>query len=309
MAERREFYYPSSDGKTRIHAVEWTPEGEARGVVQLVHGIAEYALRYDTFARQLTARGFVVAAEDHMGHGGSVAEGAARLCFGETDGWQHAVDDVHTLRSLMGEKYPALPYALLGHSMGSFLARHYLIAYPGTVRAAIIMGTGQPGALTLAGGQFLAKRTVKQHGAAYFDPQLSAIAFGAYNKPFSPNRTEYDWLSVNTANVDAYLADPLCGGEITAGLLRDMLGGLAFIGKEENAKKMDPNVPVLFVSGEKDPVGDMGAGVRRVRSLFERVGVRDITCRLYPDLRHEILNEESGADVGNDIIAWLEGKL
>lgn len=309
MAERREFYYPSSDGKTRIHAVEWTPEGEARGVVQLVHGIAEYALRYDTFARQLAAHGFVVAAEDHLGHGGSVAEGAARLCFGETDGWQRAVDDVYTLRSLMGEKYPTQPYAMLGHSMGSFLTRNYLISYPGTVRAAIIMGTGQPGALTLAGGQFLAKRTVKQHGATYFDPQLSAIAFGAYNKPFAPNRTEYDWLSVNTANVDAYLADPLCGGEITVGLLRDMLGGLAFIGKEENAKKMDPNVPVLFVSGEKDPVGDMGAGVRRVRSLFERVGVRDITCRLYPDLRHEILNEESGADVGNDIIAWLEEKL
>lgn len=309
MAERREFYYPSSDGKTRIHAVEWTPEGEARGVVQLVHGIAEYALRYDRFARQLTARGYVVAAEDHIGHGGSVAEGAVRLCFGEKDGWQHAVEDVHALRCLMGEKYPALPYAILGHSMGSFLTRNYLIAYPGTVRAAIIMGTGQPGALTLAGGQFLAKHSVKKHGAAHFDPQLSGIAFGAYNKPFAPNRTEYDWLSVNTANVDAYLADPLCGGEITAGLLRDMLGGLAFIGKEENVKKMDPNVPILFVSGEKDPVGDMGAGVRRVRGLFERAGVRDVTCHLYPDLRHEILNEASGADVGNDIIAWLEEKL
>lgn len=309
MAERREFYFPSSDGKTRIHAVEWLPEGEARGVVQLVHGIAEYVLRYDAFARQLTARGFVVAAEDHLGHGGSVAEGEARLCFGETDGWQHAVDDVYRLRCLMGEKYPSLPYAILGHSMGSFLTRTYLIEHPGTVRAAIIMGTGQPGALTLSGGQLLVKRAVRQHGAAYYDPQLCAIAFGAYNKPFAPNRTEYDWLSVNTANVDTYIADPLCGGEITVGLLRDMLGGLAFIGKEEHVKKMDPAVPVLLVSGEKDPVGDMGAGVRRVRGLFERAGVRDLTLRLYPGLRHEILNEDCGAAVGEDIINWLEEKL
>ncbi|MBE6910725.1 MAG: alpha/beta hydrolase [Ruminococcaceae bacterium] len=306
MANRKEFYFPSSDGKTSIHAVEWTPDGEARGVYQIAHGVAEYALRYEPFAEFLADKGFVVVANDHIGHGQSVAEGAAPLYFGEKDGWMHVVDDMHALRNLTAQKYPGLPYFLMGHSMGSFLARTYLIRYPGTVRAAVIMGTGQQPGYMVAGGKLAAAIFGRKSGFDKFDATVDNLAFGAYNKPFEPKRTNYDWLSVNTENVDAYIADPLCGGQATVGLFRDMLGGIGFISKASNLAQMDMSTPVLFISGAMDPVGDLGKGTTKAYESFKKAGVKDVTLKLYPNLRHEILNEKEKDQVRADILAWVE---
>ncbi len=311
MPERKEFYFPSSDGRTSIHAVEWTPDGAARGVLQIAHGVAEYALRYDPFARFLAERGFAVVANDHIGHGLSVAEGAAPLYFGASDGWTHVVDDMHELRRLAGQKYPGVPYFLMGHSMGSFLARTYLIRFPGAVKGAIVMGTGQQPGYMLAGGKLVANLRGKKVGFDKFDATVDNLAFGAYNKPFEPKRTNYDWLSVNTENVDAYIADPLCGGQATVGLFRDMLGGISFIEKPANLARMDLSTPVLFVSGAMDPVGDLGKGAAKAYESFRKAGVRDVELKLYPGLRHEILNEsEKDRDrVRADILAWIEKRL
>ena len=306
MANRKEFYFPSCDGKTQIHAVEWTPEGETVGVYQIAHGVAEYALRYEPFAEFLTQHGFVVVANDHIGHGQSVAEGAAPLYFGEKDGWMHVVDDMHALRSLTHDKYPELPYFLMGHSMGSFLARTYLIRYPGTVKAAIIMGTGQQPGFMVAGGKMAANFFGKKTGFDKFDPTVDNLAFGAYNKPFEPKRTNFDWLSANEENVDRYIADPLCGGQTTTGLFRDMLGGIGFISKASNLAKMDMDTPVLFISGAMDPVGDLGKGPAKACESFRKAGVKDVTLKLYPLLRHEILNEKEKDQVYADIWAWIE---
>ena len=143
MAICREFYFPSSDGSSRIHAAEWTPEsGEIIGVLQIAHGVAEYGMRYAPFAEFMTEHGFAVVANDHLGHGLSAEKDADTLYFGPRDGWKHVVDDMYALRCRTKEKYPDVPYFLMGHSMGSFLTRTYLIRYPGTVDAAIIMGTG-----------------------------------------------------------------------------------------------------------------------------------------------------------------------
>jgi len=306
MANRKEFYFPSSDGKTSIHAIEWTPDGDVRGVYQIAHGVAEYALRYEPFAEFLTDKGFVVVANDHIGHGQSVAEGAAPLYFGEKDGWTHVVDDMHALRNLTAQKYPGLPYFLMGHSMGSFLARTYLIRYPGTVSAAIIMGTGQQPGYMVAGGKLAAAIFGRKSGFDKFDATVDSLAFGAYNKPFEPKRTNYDWLSVNTENVDAYIADPLCGGQATVGLFRDMLGGIGFISKASNLAQMDMSTPILFISGAMDPVGDLGKGTTKAYESFKKAGVRDVTLKLYPGLRHEILNEKEKDQVRADILAWVE---
>ena len=306
MANRKEFYFPSCDGKTQIHAVEWTPEGEAKGVYQIAHGVAEYALRYEPFAEFLTGKGFVVVANDHIGHGLSVADGAPALYFGAERGWMNVVDDMYALRNLTSQKYPRLPYFLMGHSMGSFLARTYLIRYPGTVSAAVIMGTGQQPGYMLAGGRTVANVIGKKHGFDKPNAAVSNLAFGSYNKPFEPRRTDFDWLSVNTENVDRYIADPLCGGEATVGLFLDMLGGIAFIGKQANVARMDKNMPVLFISGAMDPVGDLGKGVRKACESFRQAGVRDVTLKLYPGLRHEILNEAEREQVYADIRAWIE---
>ncbi len=309
MPDRKEFYFPSSDRKTQIHAVEWTPDTAPVGVYQIAHGVAEYALRYEPFAEFLCAKGFVVVANDHIGHGLSVADGAAPLYFGAKDGWTHVVDDMFTLRQKTGKKYPGLPYFLMGHSMGSFLARTYLIRYPGTVKGAIIMGTGQQPGYMVAGGKLAARIIGKKSGFDQFNATIDGLAFGAYNKPFEPKRTNYDWLSANPENVDRYIADPLCGGNATVGLFLDMLGGIGLIGKQSNVAKMDKNTPILFISGEMDPVGDLGKGVKKAYESFRKAGVKDVSIKLYPGLRHEILNEKEREQVCADIWAWVEPRM
>ena len=306
MANRKEFYFPSSDGKTSIHAVEWLPEGKPIGVYQIAHGVAEHALRYEPFAEFLNSKGFVVAANDHIGHGLSVTEGAAPLYFGEKDGWTHVVDDMFELRKQTRQKYPGIPYILMGHSMGSFLARTYLIRYPGTVTAAIIMGTGQQPGYMVAGGKLAAKVIGRKNGFDKFNATVDNLAFGAYNKPFEPKRTKYDWLSVNEENVDRYIADPLCGGDTSVGLFLEMLGGIGFISKPSNLAKMDKSTPVLFISGAMDPVGGLGKGTTKAYESFRKAGVKDVELKLYPSLRHEILNEKEKDQVYADIWAWIE---
>nr|WP_325300426.1 lysophospholipase [uncultured Dysosmobacter sp.] len=306
---RNEFTFPSADGRTAIHAVEWLPEGDVRAVLQISHGVAEYILRYEPFAEYLTARGFAVAGHDHLGHGGSVAEGAARLYFGPRGSWSWVVDDLYTRRQLAGKRFPGVPCFLLGHSMGSFLARTYLIRYPGTVDGAVLMGTGQQSPALIAGGRAVAAAESARIGEDRASPLVEKLAFGAYNKRFAPNRTSNDWLSVSMENVDRYLADPLCGGTPTSGLFREMLGGLTFIAKPENLKRMNLNTPVLFISGEMDPVGDCGRGVKKAFRSFQKAGVRDVSLQLYPELRHEILCEDCRETVYGDIFQWLEARI
>ncbi len=307
MENRKEFYFPSSDGLTPIHAVEWQVENPI-GVLQISHGVSEYALRYEPFAQYMNSKGFAVVANDHIGHGLSLADGAAPLYFGRHDGWQHVVDDVYTLRDMTGKKYPELPYFLLGHSMGSFIARTYLIRYPGTLSGAIIMGTGQQSPALILGGRAFAKIEGRRIGFDQFSPAVDQLAFGAYNKKFAPNRTPFDWLSVNEENVDAYIADPLCG-DASVGLFFDMLGGIGFVGKQSNVNTMNVNTPILFTAGDQDPVGDMGNGVKKAYASFQKAGVRDVSLKLYPGLRHEILNESRREEVYDDLWKWIEQRM
>ena len=307
MENRKEFTFPSADGRTAIHAVEWHPAGrKPAGILQIAHGVAEYALRYEPFARFLNAHGFLVVANDHLGHGESVDEGAPQLYFGEKGSWQHVVDDMYTLRCRTGEAYPELPYFIMGHSMGSFLTRTYLIRYPGTVKGAILMGTGQNPDAMLVGGKALASVLARKVGRENASDVVEKLAFGAYNKAFAPNRTGYDWLSVSEENVDAYIADPLCGGMASTGLFLELLDGMAFIKKPANLRHMNMATPVLFISGDRDPVGGMGKGVRAACDSFRRAGVRDAELKLYPGLRHEILNEDCRAQVYDDLWEWIE---
>lgn len=306
---KNEYTFPSHDGLTPIHVIEWLPDGEVRAVLQIAHGIAEYAARYEAFAASLAAQGFAVVANDHIGHGQSMAPGAEPLYFGPKGSWNTVVDDIYELRSLTGRKFPGVPYALLGHSMGSFLARTYLIRYPGTVDAAIIMGTGQQSAALCAGGKLVAAVEARKVGEEHPSPVVDKLAFGAYNKLFAPNRTAFDWLSADEENVDRYVADPLCGGSASIGLFREMLSGISFISSSENLKKMNANTPILFVSGAMDPVGDCGKGVKLAYESFRKSGVRDVTMKLYPEARHEILNDFCREEVFRDLADWLSRRL
>ena len=308
MAAEKEFTFPSSDGLHRCYAREWLPEGPPRGVVQLVHGVAEHVGRYAGFASWLAGKGFVVAGEDHLGHGKTVDDGKFGY-FGPQNGWDLVVKDIRRLRELEGEKYPDAPYFILGHSMGSFLTRTYLIRWPGTVKGAILSGTGQESALTVAGGKLLCGLICKVKGPDTCSSLVHNMALGAYNKQFAPNRTSSDWISRDEAAVDAYLADPLCSFMPTVGMFRDMMGGLQFIADPANLARMDKDTPVYFLSGDHDPVGSMGRGVRKVEELFRSAGCRDVTVKLYPGGRHEMFNELNRQEVFDDLLAWIESRL
>ena len=309
MAITSEFFFPSSDGKTLIHVNQWTPsERRILGVVQIAHGVAEYGARYAPFARFLCGHGFVVVANDHLGHGQSLIPGGPMVYLGEKDGWWNVVDDMECLRSRVAKVFPDRPYFLFGHSMGSFLSRTHLIRYPGRLDGCILCGTGHQSPALIAGGKLIADREIRRLGKKAFSARADDLAFGAYNKAFAPTRTRFDWVSASEENVDAYIADPLCGGDTSLGLFRDMLDGLSCITRQSNMNKMDKELPVFFIAGDQDPVGDMGRGVRRACDCFRRAGIRDLSIKLYHGLRHEILNEASRLYVYQDVLDWLEAR-
>lgn len=311
MTNMSEFTFLSTDGKTQLHGMRWEPEGRSvRAVLQLCHGVAEHIARYDAFARYLNSLGIAVVGHDHLGHGLSLPEGGTPVYFGEGNTWHTVVDDIYVLHQCIRLWYPDVPLCIMGHSMGSFLTRTYLIRYPGTVKAAIIMGTGWQPKAVIAGGLAVAKAVGAVVGESGTSELVTKLAFGAYNRLFAPNRTSCDWLSADTDNVDAYMADPLCGADATVGLFRQMLLGIRFNQRLSNLRQMDPQTPVLFIAGGKDPVGDCGNGVRRTYQEFRRAGVQDCTLKLYPGLRHEILNEKAQQrQIFEDIGLWLTAKL
>ena len=193
--------------------------------------------------------------------------------------------------------------------MGSFLTRTYLIRYPGTVDGAIIMGTGYMSAASTAASLAVINAECLRNGESRPSAVATKASFGIYNRRFAPNRTSMDWLSLNPDNVDAYLKDPLCQGSASAGLFREMLSGIRFVCKEDNIRKMNHHTPILFISGAMDMVGDCSKGVERTAAAFQRAGMRDVTVKLYPELRHEVLKEDCREQVYDDIDRWLEGKL
>ena len=308
MTKFTEFTFPSKDGVHSCHASLWEPDGAPRAVVQIVHGVAEYAGRYDHFARYLAEHGFVVCGEDHLGHGKTVDDGKYGY-FGKKDGWTLVTADVRQLRTLMGERFPGLPYFLLGHSMGSFLARTYLCAYPGTVDGCILSGTGQEKPALVAAGRAVASAVCALRGPEAVSALVDKLSLGAYNRSFRPNRTGADWICRDPAVVDAYTADPFCQFLPSVSMYHDMMTGLQMLVRPENLKRLDPDTPVYLFAGDRDPVGANGAGVQKVAGLFRQYGVKDVTVKLYPGGRHEMLNETNKEQVYADTSAWLEAHL
>jgi len=297
-----EFYIPSN-GKGSLHCGMWKPAAAPKAVVQLVHGIAEHIARYDDFARFLTERGYLVVADDHMGHGGSIGPDGVQGYF--CGGWLSAAADEKSLHDRAAAMYPGIPYIILGHSMGSFLLRTYLYTYPDALSGAIISGTGWQPPLAISAGLALCRAEARRLGETGVSPLLVRMMFGSYNRGFDKTRKN-DWLTSVSPVVDAYNADPLCGFDATVGLTRDMLTGIQMNENPENLARMEKSLPVLFVSGGKDPVGAQSAGVLQTIDAFKRAGMKNIAIHIYPEGRHEMLNESNRAEVYADILAWLE---
>ena len=306
---KKEFYYPSSDGKTRIHAVEWIPEEEPKAILQIAHGVTEYILRYEEFAEFLTSKGIIVVGNDHIGHGSSIAENAKPMYFGPEGSFKYAVDDVNTLYKTIKEKYENIPYIILGFSLGSFIVRRFLIDYPDTVDGAILVGTGQIAPIKIKIAKFIAKSEAKKHGDDNPTPMIKSLSFDNYNKLFKPNRTDYDWLCLSKTSLDKYIKDEKRGKELSAGLFREMLSGMEYTGNLENIKKMNKNIPIIFLSGEMDPVGEKGKSVKKAYDYFKKAGIKDVSMKLYKDLRHDILHEDNAEQIYQDILEFINEKV
>jgi len=300
---RTDFWYDSK-GAGRIHGCRWTPEGEPKAVVQILHGIAEFVERYDDFANFLTRHGFLVVAEDHMGHGQSInGEGIRGYFHG---GWFTAIEDSMQLMQDVKTDYSDLPYILFGHSMGSFMARTILCKYPDCgLTAAVICGTGWQPAFALPALIRVVEAVCKKSGETDPNEKLQNLVFGSYNRKVEHPRTPFDWLSRDSKIVDAYIAHPLCGFTASSGLLRDMMKGIHYIEQSKNLQNMNKKLPVFFIAGGDDPVGSYGKGVQTCADAFRKNGMEDVSVRIYPLCRHEILNEWGREDIYEDVLHWI----
>ena len=308
MSRMSESAFLSSDGKTSLYYREYFPDSEPVGIVQIVHGLAEYIARYDDFARFLADNGYIVVLHDQLGHGNSISGKGSEDFFAEKDGWDTSIQDIRLLHNMTAAKYPGKPYFLFGHSMGSFQVRTFLIRFRTGIDGAVISGTGQQNPVLIKSVRLMCAMEIRRHGARYKSKRLLAMAFGNYNKKISNPRTSYDWLSRDEAVVDAYVASPITGFDTTAGLISDMLEGIDFISNSKNVARMKKDLPIMFVSGDCDPVGDYGKGVIKAYKSFLKAGMTDVTMKLYHDGRHEMLNEINNDEVYQDILCWINSK-
>lgn len=301
---RQEFFIPSHDGVTTLHGYTWTPEGEVKAVYQMVHGMTEYIDRYDGFATFLAENHIAVIGHDHLGHGKSVIDADHLGYFAKENGDELLLQDMHEVMNKGKELFPNVPNFIMGHSMGSFLVRRYLTRYGNEVTGAVVMGTGFIPAGLAGFGKTLSKMIRKTKGEFYRSQFLTNLALGSNNKPFAPNRTNVDWLTKDEAIVDKYVKDPLCTFKFTSSAFVDFFGFIQALGKMEGADQIPKDLPILVTSGEVDPVGGKTA-VEKLNARYQKMGLTNVKTKIYPNDRHEILNELDKSTVYQDILNWV----
>ncbi len=300
----------ASDGTPR-HVVDWTPDPSSptRAAVHIAHGMAEYGGRYERLAQILVEAGIAVAAADHRGHGRTSEEGPARGIFAVQGGWTAATEDLRDMVRRLREKHPNVPLFLMGHSMGSLLVQQVLTDGGDTPRmlaGVVLSGTsGKPPVIATL-GRYLARFERWRLGPAGRSPLIHALTFQDFNNKFKPTRTDFDWLSRDPAEVDRYAADPDCGFQCSVQLWIDVLDAIPQFTSNVAQARIRTDLPILMFAGDRDPVGEMGKSVRSLAADYRRVGIRDVTCTLYPEARHETLNETNREQVETDLLAWLQ---
>ena len=309
------FKFLSHDGRTRINAKLWTCEAfgspdvpgpkKPRAIIQIVHGMAEHIERYNELAEYLVGRGFVVCAEDHIGHGASARTPEDYGHIPVRRGKEFLIGDAYTVYRMVSSAFPGVPYVMYGHSMGSFIARAYVAQHGADLAGVVLSGTGHmPLALSLA-GRTLARFLASVRGETYRSKLIDNMGAGAYGKKIKDARTPLDWLSTDPAVVDAYIADPKCGFMFTVGGYSTLLDLTAEIVSPDHAARVPHGLPMLFVAGDGDPVGDMGKAVSAAAQFYRDAGVELVGEIIYPGMRHEIHNEMGRAQVYDDVASWI----
>lgn len=296
----REFTFQGKDGRT-IHTYCWVPK-VIRGVLQIAHGMAETATRYNGFAKVLNEHGYAVYANDHRGHGKSSPSLDALGNLADANGFDLLVDDMHILNTTIQQEH-AVPLFLLGHSMGSFAAQLYVLQFPETIDGLILSGSNGKQGPMLHLGKLVAKAEKALKGRKAKSPLLTNLTFGMYNKAFTPNRTGFDWLNRDESEVDAYIANPYCATTFPVGFYEDFFQGLIQLEKTDFTK-VHYDFSTLIIAGDKDPVG---SNIKELIERIKKMGKTDV--KLYPDARHEILLETNRDEVYKDVIGWLNLQL
>ncbi len=303
---KEEITYDSRDGKSKIYACKWIPDGEPKAIFQIIHGMAEHIARYEDFATYLCERSFLVMGEDHLGHGRTAAiNNSKKGYFCKQHGDTVIVRDVHRLKKMVQSEYPGVPIFILGHSMGSFMIRNYMYRYGTGITGAIVMGTGHQPRGLLRVSRAIASVQGFIFGDDHTSNLINIMAFGSYNKRIKNARSHFDWLSRDEAQVQKYIDDPDCGFTFTVGGFKVLFKLLWKLTDSENLEQMPPELPVLMVSGDADPVGEYGEAVKKVYASYSELGMKDVTLKLYRDDRHEILNELDHDEVYADIYNWV----
>ena len=306
--ERYHHTLTASDGHD-IHITVWMPSSRtsAAAVVQVLHGLGEHLARYRRFAQACCEHGFIVIGHDHRGHGPH-CDPLLLGHFADRDGWSKLVQDAIAVQGFAARTEPGIPIVLFGHSMGSFVAQSVAVRESVLLDGLILSASTFGPRLQLGLGRLLARLTIMKSGGRQKSPLLNQLGFGNFNKRFVPNRTAFDWLSRDEAEVDRYVADPLCGMPLSNRLWVDLLGGMLEITSMRRLGCVRAALPILITGGEEDPVGGR-RGQSRLARAYERTGHPDVTLRLYPGGRHEMLNEANRDEFTRDVLEWIDGAL
>lgn len=307
--KRKDFHIPSKDGVHRLHVVLWEPETQVRAVVQISHGMIEMIDRYEDFAQFLNQYGIAVIGNDHLGHGLTAGNDADLGYFCPKNMSATVVADLHRVTRYAKKRYKNKPCFLLGHSMGSFMARRYLMTYGMELTGAVICGTGSQSWPVLVAGPVVANTLRLMFGDRFRSRLLEMNAFGAYQKRIPNPRTQNDWMTRDAAIVDFCQNNKYCSFIFTVNGYRTLFEVLAFIQKRCNIDRIPKELPLFFISGGQDPVGHYGRDVRHVAAGYERVGIEDVSLKIYQEDRHEVLNELDRDQVYRDVLSWLDAKI
>lgn len=314
MATKQEYQFKSADQVSNIHCVKWMPEEQPVGVLQLVHGMVEYIERYEGFAEFMCSKGFVVVGHDHIAHGGSVASEEEWGIVHVKHPSDAMVEDIYTHYKKTKEAYPELPYFILGHSMGSYMTRKCLCVKAKEMEdldGAIIMGTGTEASVTINMGLAMINTLSFFRSDKYRSTMVRDMTYGAPYKRYDCTGATPDnsWLTKDVEIVKKYYSDPKCTFVFSLGAYRGLVEATKYDNNMDNIAKMKKNLPVLFVSGADDPVGNCGKGVQQAYDKFEAAGMQDLSIKLYEGDRHEILNELDRETVYGDIYNWIKSKM
>lgn len=309
---KEEFHFLSKDEVTRLRAVRYMPEeGQARAVLQITHGMQEFIDRYDEFAEFLNSNNIAVYGMDLLGHGGSVKSKSYWGFMAEPHPSDTIISDMYTLHGIIKEDLPGVPRFMLGHSMGSFLLRKYLMKYGKEVSGAIIMGTGFVPKRTSNMGLRIVKLLARFKGWKSPSPLVDKMMFSGPYKKFNMDgsRPEDSWLTKDIEIVKNYYSDPRCTFKFTLNAYKGLIETVLKTCSQENINKTHSHLPILIVSGEEDPVGNFGQGVKKVYNMYKDAGIEDLSCVLYKNDRHEILNELDRSQIYRDLLKWIINRI